>query len=274
MFAAYLARFLLPSSVCQYINFVGLIHKENGYANLLLDNWVFTSVMKGIKRLHGVPHKPKLPISTAILLRIHSRLNLHNSKHASFWAICLVSFFGLFRKSHLLPSATSTFNERQFLIRSDFTFHDDTVHILVRWSKTIQMGQRTITVPLVGNPCSPLCPLTAVKQAFFLTPSASCVDQAFCYRDSSACRNVVFTYKAFLSCLHTLLSECGIPSSDFACHSFRRGGATYALEAGVPLDHIAVMGDWKSDAMYLYLHMPMRQRLQAQRTITNSLSHS
>ena len=274
MFAAYLARFLLPSSVCQYLNYVGLIHKENGYPNPLLDNWVFSSVIKGIKRIHGVAPKPKLPISIDILYLIHSRLNLSNSKHASFWAICLVSFFGLFRKSHLLPISHKDFDPAQFLLRSDFSFCKDVILVLVRWSKTIQLGQRTVTIPLVGIPDSCLCPLSAIRQAFFLTPSAQPMSQAFCYRDSSLCQNVTFTYKAFLGCLHHVLRELGIPISDYACHSFRRGGATYALEAGVPLDHIAVMGDWKSDAMYLYLHMPLRQRLQAQRTITSSLTNS
>ena len=38
VYAAYLARFLLPSSVCGYLNFVGLLHKESGLANPLLDN--------------------------------------------------------------------------------------------------------------------------------------------------------------------------------------------------------------------------------------------
>ncbi|XP_066929861.1 uncharacterized protein [Clytia hemisphaerica] len=41
MYAAYLARFLLPQSVCVYLNFVGLLHREMGFPNPLLDNWFF-----------------------------------------------------------------------------------------------------------------------------------------------------------------------------------------------------------------------------------------
>ena len=72
--------------------------------------------------------------------------------------------------------------------------------------------------------------------------------------------------------LQTFLSSFGLASSQYGSHSFRRGGASFALEAGIPLDVIAVMGDWKSDALYLYLHMPLSQRLQAQRTLAFSLS--
>ena len=71
--------------------------------------------------------------------------------------------------------------------------------------------------------------------------------------------------------LQFFLTRLGLNSSQYGSHSFRRGGASLALEAGVPLDTIAVMGDWKSDAVYLYLHMPLSQRLRAQHSITSFL---
>ena len=121
LYAAYLARFLLPQSVCPYINFVGLLHKELGYPNPLSDNWVVSSVLRGIKRTLGVPPKPRLPVTVSLLVGIRSRLNLNCSKHASFWAICLVAFFGLFRKAHLLPESESGFNPKKMFTRSDFS---------------------------------------------------------------------------------------------------------------------------------------------------------
>ena len=69
-----------------------------------------------------------------------------------------------------------------------------------------------------------------------------------------------------------ILSEFGVTSTLYGTHSFRRGGATFALEAGVPLDIISLLGDWKSDAMFLYLHMPLSQRLAAQQTMTAHLT--
>ena len=272
MYAAYLARFLLPQSVCIYLNFVGLLHRESGLPNPLTDNWTLSTVLRGIKRSLGSPTTPRLPMTTSILFNIYRLLNLKDSKHASFWAICLVSFFGLFRKSHLLPTSPSDFSPLQFLTRSDFTFSGSTIFIRVRWSKTIQFGQRTVTVPLVAS-SSPLCPVKAVSQAFALTPYVMPNDQTFCWRDSARACNRVFTYKEFMHSFQFFLSRLGLQPSQYGSHSFRRGGASLALEAGVPLDTIAIMGDWKSDAMYLYLHMPLSQRLQAQHSISSFLLH-
>ena len=44
----------------------------------------------------------------AMLLQLHDRFDLGNSADALFWAICLVAFYGVFRKSHLLPVLTSS----------------------------------------------------------------------------------------------------------------------------------------------------------------------
>ena len=55
-----------------------------------------------------------------MLWQLHDRLDLGNSADASFWAICLVAFYGVFRESHLLPLSTSSFNPRKQLTKADF----------------------------------------------------------------------------------------------------------------------------------------------------------
>ena len=67
-----------------------------------------------------------------------------------------------------------------------------------------------------------------------------------------------------MSFMKQILVELGLPSNQYGTHSFRRGGTSFALQAGVPLDVISLMGDWKSDAMNLYLHMPLSQRISTQ----------
>jgi len=125
--------------------------------------------------------------------------------------------------------------------------------------------------------------VSAISRAFSLTPGTGPFDQAFCWRDSHQCSNRIFVYRDFMSCLNSFLSCQGINPSGFGTHSFRRGGASFALEAGVSIDSIAVMGDWKSDALlgdwksdalYLYLHMPISQRLQAQHSMASHILSS
>ena len=270
MYAAYLARFLKPTSVCQYLNFVGLLHKEFSLPNPLLDNWVLSTVLGGIKRLHGSPPRPKLPVTTDMLLAMRQCLNLSNSYHASFWAICLTAFFGLFRKSHLLPDSGCAFDLTKQFTRGDFSLSSFGFIVHVRWSKTIQLGQRTLFIPLIRISQSVLCPVAAISQAFALVPGASLGHQAFCFLGSDS-RICVFTYKAFMKLFKSLLARIGCRPREFGSHSFRRGGASFALQSGVPLDVISIMGDWRSDAMFCYLHMPFSQRLAAQQVLAASL---
>jgi len=273
MYAAYLARFLLPQSIFCYLNYIGLLHKSLGLPNPLSDNWTLTSVLKGIRRVYGVPPRPRLPITLTILAQLHSRLNLNCSLHASFWATCLVSFYGLFRKSHLLPDSGNSFDSVKQFTRNDFCRTSYGFLLTVRWSKTIQLGQRVVYIPLVALTSNPLCPVSAILNAFFLTPAALPTSQAFCTQSRSS-HVSTFTYKSFMSLLKLFLSQVGLNTSDYGTHSFRRGGASFALEAGIPLDTIALLGDWKSDSLFLYLYMPLSQRLSAQRTMASCILQS
>ena len=75
-----------------------------------------------------------------------------------------------------------------------------------------------------------------------------------------------------MTCMKQTLTELGVNPEQYGTHSFRRGGATFALEAGVSLDTISLLGDWKSDAMFLYLNMPLSSRLSAQHTMASFLT--
>ena len=48
MFVAFLASFLLALSVCLCFNFVGLLRKEHVLPNPLVNNWLISSVIRGI----------------------------------------------------------------------------------------------------------------------------------------------------------------------------------------------------------------------------------
>ena len=47
----------------------------------------------------------------------------------------------------------------------------------------------------------------------------------------------------------------------FTGHSFRRGGATWAFDTGVPGELIQICGDWASDAYKRYLEFGLRRKL-------------
>ena len=157
--ASFLARSFKFSSVKAYLGVISLLHKEFSLPNPLSDNWAVKSLLTGIKRVKGDSVKQKLPITIDILSRVHKSLNL-NSYDASFWAICLVAFFGLFRKSHLLPVSKYQYDSSKQFSKSSFQFYSWGALLIVQWSKTIQFRERTVHIPLLVIPCSPLCPVT------------------------------------------------------------------------------------------------------------------
>ena len=50
------------------------------------------------------------------------------------------------------------------------------------------------------------------------------------------------------------------------------GGASHAFQSGVPLELIKILGDWKSDAVFMYLTDHLKVRLDTIKMISNSLS--
>ena len=270
-YVAFLARTLQVPTIRSYLNIVGLLHKEFGLANPLLDNWPLKSLLTGIKRIKGQPPNQKLPITPNLLHLIHSKLNPLSSFDASFWATCLVAFFGLFRKSHLLPSSAKQFNPTKQFTKADFKFLSWGILLTIRWSKTIQFREREVQIPLPRIPGSPLCPVTAVTRAFQFTAQASDDSQALNWLDQSKLELRVLTYRAFMGKLRESLQSDGVQPEAYAGHSFRGGGASFAYQSGVPIELIKVLGDWRSNAVLLYLTIPLNIRLQSANLLCKSV---
>ena len=268
-----LCRSLKFNSIKSYLKIIGVLHKEFGLPNPISDNWHIKSLLTGIKRVKGSTIKQKLPITVDILNKIYGLLNCNISFDDSFWAVCLVAFFGLFRKSHLLPTSAAKFNPDSQFTKSSFQFCSCGALLSVKWSKTIQFKDRVVFIPLPYISGSPLCPVTAICRALSFTRSAPKCFHAFAYYDASLPGVRILTYRAFLSKLRDCLDKLGYVSSDFAGHSFRRGGASLAFQSGVPVEFIKMLGDWKSDSVLLYLTVPLQYRLMSINMIVKSLTH-
>ena len=72
-----------------------------------------------------------------------------------------------------------------------------------------------------------------------------------------------FTYAKFSLKLRKTLANAGINPEHFSGHSFRRGGATFAMRSGVPFPLIKGQGDWASDTFERYLATTLQDRLLA-----------
>jgi integrase len=136
------------------------------------------------------------------------------------------------------------------------------MEVSIRWSKTIQFRERTLIIPLPILPnLHPLCPSWAIINYFKLTPGAPPLGPAFIVPQGVA--SSPLTYPTFIKSLNLSLNKSGINSSEYSGHSFRRGGASWALQAGLPSDVIQLLGDWKSDCYKQYLHVPLDFKIQS-----------
>ena len=250
-YVAYLTDRLKAVSIPKYLSILKVVHLEMGLPDPLAHNWTLQSLLKGVKRDMGVAPQQKLAITPEILLKLYSVLKLSCPLDMVFWAACVVAFFGLFRKSNLLPVSASTWGH--CLTNNDVTYHRSYKCVILQIShtKTIQLGQRRLQVPLPFLPNHPLCPVTALTAVLVQAPTQGSCLPLFTINTPQGAH--ILTQSIFQRRLASALTKIGLSPSAYSGHSFRRGGATWALQAGVPGEVIQMMGDWRSEAYKVYL---------------------
>ena len=248
-YVAFLARSLSSSSINGYLNIIRLLHLDAGLPNPLENNWEVQQIKRGVARLKGVPVKQKHPVTIQILREFFYLLD-HNFSafDKSFWAACLLAFFGFFRKSTILPvSATSPLG----ICRSDIkNFSTSSFELLVKHTKTIQFGERTLMLPFHVCADSRLCPVRAMWSHLSSSPMTP-DHHIFAY--SVGNRICLLTHEVFVKKLRLLIVATGRDPSSFSAHSFRRGGTTFAFSLNMSFLTVKARGDWKSNCVEQYI---------------------
>ena len=123
----------------------------------------------------------------------------------------------------------------------------------MRWSKTIQFRERVVRLPVSFVPDSPLSRVTAVARGMHFTRQASPDFQDFAFLRSPDLVLMQFSYPLLLKKLRAILSAIELTAKDYACHSFRRGGASFAVQSAVPVELIKLLGAWPRMLCYFTL---------------------
>ena len=101
-YAAFLACSLKVTSIPNYLNILGILHKEFNLPNPLLDNSPLQYLLTDCLGLSGskvCPLAQKQPITPSILGHIFLHLNMRSSFDASFRAICWVIILVCFERA-------------------------------------------------------------------------------------------------------------------------------------------------------------------------------
>ena len=273
MYAQFLSRsFKSIISVKNYVHGVKVLHLQLNVDFPELD-YSYQMLMKGLARLNPHEQTQALPITPELLSQLHSVMDLNESLDRALWSCFLLTFYLFARKSNMVPPSGSSYNNRKHLARGDIHVSDSGLIILLKWSKTIQLGERHLLVPVIEIPSSVLCPKTAYLRMVSNLPAAS-GSPAFLFVNKLGLVETL-THSMFVNNLRGFLLKAGVNCLGFSGHSFRRGGATCAFAAGVPGELVQLHGDWRSDAYLRYLSIPMQQKLSVtQRMRTFILSGS
>ncbi len=93
--------------------------------------------------------------------------------------------------------------------------------------------------------------------------------EVFFHQAKGARRSVMEGLSSSTPChiVKNRLTEIGVDSSNYGSHSCRRGGVTAAVAASVDFHLVKRHGNWKSDAVYLYVVDSVKARLSVSEAI-------
>ena len=176
----------------------------------------------------------------------------------------LVAFFGLLRKSNLTTGRRAGTCDMKSLHHNNITKNSATeLWLTLNFTKTIQFGERTLNIPIIGIDGSVINPAAWWTLHNQLSPAPTPNTHAFAHRDASGTMTNL-THTTFVSFTKTMIQTSGLGDpAQFSGHSYRRGGATFAAACGAPDAWIKAAGDWTSSAYLRYVEIStgLRQSL-------------
>jgi len=282
LYAAWLSQWLQADTVGKYICMgVRLVHEAGGIRwRPPRERLMVALTIKGVRRMQGDnPPKRKLPMTIQLLASIRHTLQPSSLNSLSLWAACLTLFYCCLRKAHVTVKGAPT---NQTMLLSDLTIRGAARRIVVaiRHTKTRQfnsgLGSDTLQYLIPEVELSALCPTAALTAYLMaaerhLAPDKPLFNEFTAQPDGSV-RVQPLRYSIFLSSLKALIARAGLDPALYAGQSFRRGGATFALNAGVPETVIRAMGDWKSDVWRDYVSATAQLRERASFSLARAVT--
>ena len=267
LYAQLLSRsFKSNLSVKNYISGVKIFYSLLGLDCSVFDAMELKLTLRGISRIKQHSPRHATPINPDILLQIYEHLDMADAIQVAFWALFVVAFFSMARKSNLVVTEGKSV-QNHTLLRNCVMFSEDSVLLRFTSSKTAQFGGKIHEVPLSAIPNSPLCPVVSLLRLFKMTSDVSLSEPVF-----SLAKGFPITYRHFQKVFKHMICLLGLNPSEFSSHSFRRGGATYAFSSSVPGELIKYHGGWASEAYWIYLQFSLEDKLRVSKHMAHRAS--
>ena len=173
----------------------------------------------------------------------------HLSDPILFRATFLCAFYAFLRMSNVAPHSTARFDPDKHFLKQDVIFAPPGVHLIIKWTKTLQDNKFHHMVQLSTIENMFLCPVRALKA--LLRSSKHPPTYPLFATHTPPFNHILDSH--IRQALKTILSIRNISHTGHGFHTFRRSGATLALEHSIPHQNIMSHGLCQSSGVWTYL---------------------
>ena len=229
-----------------YLSAVRSLHIEQGFPDPLLNCLRLQRVLRGVKCSQGSLAAQRLPITDSLLLVIHRALDLKFFYHCTFWAACMLGYFGFLCAAEFTVPNLASFSPASHLSVADIAVDSlqspACLHVWIKASKTYLFRQGCHIHIGLGR--TPLCAVQALLAHFSLRGNVP--GPLFLLANGQPLSRLILT-----DWLQQIFSTAGI-EGNFSSHSFCIGAATVAARNGIPDHQIQALGCWTSNTYQLF----------------------
>ena len=257
-FLASFAGIRRASTVSAYSGGLKFWHAIHSLSPPLQDG-MWRRIMRGLVAQQPPAKNLRPPATYRDLLVIREALDLEEPEDACLWAAATCALFTMARPGDVtLENRTTTVDPKKHFTGASCKIIDESndfpacIEMSLPFDKA--EGYKGETLIIVGQKIDPrICPLEAMRNHLRINDPGP---QDFLF--ASRTRNpstwgeglYPLTGDWFRNRINRILTDAN--RSPLNGHSWRIGGATFYLLAGVHPDFIRVIGRWKSDAFYRY----------------------
>jgi integrase len=260
MYLAFMAERFTYTSVINYLSALWVLHKTYGFPHLDPSDFRIKTTLGGIKRALGDAKVQAPPLTPQQLSLIYAALDLSSTEDLCFWTALLLGFRALLRKSNLFEPGLA------LTVKDVFRYKWGT-HLVISRSKTIQYRQRIHNVFMANMATTKFCVSHYINMLMALVVYQSPNSHLLSYSVGGKSKHA--TYRWFSAKLKKLCIKLNLPA--LTSHSMRRGGASALAEAGISLQDLQELGDWRSMQVLEYLERSTSSRVALDVTMSRKL---
>lgn len=176
--------------------------------------------LSGVEKLNTNIPKIRLPLEPVHLYSIYKVLDLSSIQNTVFWALLLIGFYGMLRKSQFANNSRNTFNPKEQLTRVDFQFTLEGLIVNIQWSKTRQRHNKILQIPLKRIEDCVLCSVLAYSRMVKFIPALP-QEPAFCLPSTK--KNIcAFSKSDIDKILKDVLAQCHLDTDQYYVQCLRR----------------------------------------------------